>query len=100
MEQVQGRRVHTDDEFWEEPGVYWRWEVEEGDGVYVRWMVRPPCGHHFMLAGGAHDPPHHHVEEHEDGTISVVWQPDNSNSILCPQCGWHGYLKRGVWETV
>lgn len=103
MEQ-QGRRAHSDDEFWGEPGVFWRWETEEGDGHYVRWMVRPPCGHHFMLAGGSQDPPHHCIEEHDDEMITVranpPGDPTNSNSILCPTCGWHGYLDHGKWVSV
>lgn len=35
----------------------------------------------------------HHVEEHDDGTITV--EP----SILVDRDGerWHGYLKRGAW---
>jgi hypothetical protein len=37
----------------------------------------------------------HEVTEHEDGTISV------SPSILINdgRSEWHGYLRRGVWET-
>ena len=58
------------------------------------WYVRPPGCHMGSLAG-------HKVEEHEDGTISV------SPSILINYRdatgqpgfeGWHGYLKRGVFE--
>lgn len=54
----------------------------------------------------------HHVEEHEDGTISVLPQPGNSNSIFVegwphdaglrargePLKFWHGYIRHGVWE--
>lgn len=54
----------------------------------------------------------HHVEEHEDGLITVLPQPGNSNSILVqgwpvdagprapgePLKSWHGYIRHGVWE--
>jgi len=63
--------------------------LAEGDYLKVpdgTWYVRPPGSH----AGGI---PDHDVIEHEDGTITV------SPSILLEgEEGWHGYLKRGVWE--
>jgi hypothetical protein len=31
-------------------------------------------------------------------TITVEPKPGNSNSILCPTCGWHGYIDHGVWR--
>lgn len=103
MADVQGHRANGADEFWASAAVWWRWEVEEDGDDYVRWMVRPPCGHHFMLAGGSQPMPHHCVEEHEDGAITVEPNPpacpDNSNSILCPSCGWHGFLRHGVWTA-
>jgi len=76
------------------------WKMEQGDGVF-HWMVRPPCGHHFILA---HQPEsHHHVEEHHDGAITVrpnpPAEPDNSNSVLC-YCGWHGFVDHGRWYSV
>ena len=42
----------------------------------------------------------HDVDEHDDGTITIEAKPTNSNSILCPFCGWHGYIDRGVWREV
>jgi hypothetical protein len=98
MADTQGHRANDYDEFWESASCWWQWETLESGEKFVRWMVRPPCGHHFLLAGGAQEPPHHDVEEHEDGAISVVPQPGNSNSILCPHCGWHGYIYAGVWR--
>ena len=60
------------------------------------WWVRPP-------RGGVSPIPGEQVLEHEDGTITV------SPSILIRWVGvedgaevtreWHGYLRRGVWET-
>lgn len=97
-------RVDNADDFWASASVYWRWDTEEGDDLYVRWMIRPPCGHHFMLSGGTDDKPHHCVEENEDGTITVrpnpPDDPKNSNSILCPQCNWHGYIEGGNWREI
>lgn len=96
MTVVKGRRAATYEEFWADPpGVWWKWDrVRDGDDVGPRWLVRPPCGHHFMLAHGT---PRHEVDEHADGTISVERKPGNSNSILCVECGWHGWIRRGEW---
>lgn len=69
-------------------------EREIGDEVPAtasdRWWVRLPCGHVAQLS------PEHHVEDHGEA-ISVLPQPDNTNSILC-SCGWHGYIREGVFE--
>ena len=67
------------------------WEGE------TAWAVKPPCGHRFEIGDPAWSP-HHDVEKHDDGAISVVPRPGNSNSILCPTCGWHGYIEHGVWR--
>lgn len=87
-----------------EPGEYVKWittnvdETEEWDV----WYVRAPAGGPFFLAN-VHTPDSngraHHVEEHEGGTISVLPQPGNSNSIMAPGEVWHGYLRRGEWVT-
>jgi len=53
------------------------------------WYVRPPGSHLGVLDG-------HHVEEHEDGTITVspsIWWVAEENGGR----GWHGWLERGVW---
>lgn len=62
---------------------YWK---EKSRGV---WMIYFP---HF----GAGDLTLHTVEEHEDGTISVL------PSILCTNHRGtrHGFLKKGIWEEV
>lgn len=91
---MQGARV-ADDHLPERPGEYA--SVFGGE-----WVVCAPDGAIFHLASEASpdgNGKHHEVEEHEDGTISVLPRPNNSNSILSPQ-GWHGYLRRGVWEQV
>ncbi len=64
-------------------------ETEE----WEMWYVRAPAGMVFYLDNGRW----HHVEEHEDGTISVLPQEGNGNSILAPQDAWHGWLRRGEW---
>lgn len=89
-----GHRVDDYDAFWSSAGVWWKWETNVG----VRWLVRPPCGHHFMLAHPEEGRAHHEIEEHEDGMITVEPRPGNSNSIQCAFCSWHGYIRRGVWE--
>jgi hypothetical protein len=76
-----------------QPGDYWK---DEADGS---WHCVTPNG---LL--GWHKK--HHVEEHEDGTISVVQGPWGSNSILCrggniidgKVVEWHGCIERGVWK--
>jgi hypothetical protein len=87
-EKTQGRRADSDEEFWADPpGVWWRWDavnLSDGGPPVVRWMIRPS----------------HEIEEHEDGAITVEAKPSNSNSILCPFCGWHGYIEHGVWRSV
>ena len=44
----------------------------------------------------------HYVEEHADGTISVLPTPNSSNSILVSAGrtgpSWHGWIRRGNWE--
>lgn len=98
-ETVQGRRVESYEEFFasgiDDP-VYWRVTHE---GV-VCWHARPPGCDHNCLLGPEPPASGHEVDEHEDGTITVEPKPGNSNSILCPICGWHGYIYRGVFQSV
>lgn len=63
-------------------------EGEYGRDCCGIWRARPPGNHMGDLSG-------HEVTEHEDGTITV------SPSILINdgRSEWHGYLRRGVWET-
>ena len=64
-------------------GDYWR-----SNGI---WTVYIPGGPVGTL-------PNHHVEEHEDGTITV--EPGGggiSNSI--PGHRFHGWIRRGVWDA-
>lgn len=98
-----GHRVYDHDAFWAHVGVFWAWQGSADGETIHRWFVRPPCGHHFMLASEP-GKPMHYVEEHEDGMISVLHKPpqdpSNSNSILCPECGWHGFIDHGIWQAV
>lgn len=51
--------------------------------------------------GGAAMIPHHEIEEHDDGTITIEPRPGNSNSILISDSRgerWHGYIYRGEWK--
>jgi hypothetical protein len=65
-----------------EPGDYSKWD----DGT---WHCVTPNGLYGWLRN-------HHVEEHEDGTISVVSGPWGSNSILVHSgnggVSWHGAI--------
>jgi hypothetical protein len=71
----------------QEPGDYWK--VDDGT-----WHCCTPNDLYGNLRG-------HHVEEHEDGTISVVAGPWGSNSILVSGgndgLSWHGCIDKGVW---
>ena len=88
----QGRRIDEPPHIWEngcpyQPGDYWK----AADGT---WYCCTPNG----LTGWLKN---HHVEEHEDGTISVVAGPWGSNSILVngdrPNA-WHGAIVKGIWK--
>lgn len=96
-----GRRL-ADGDFPEQPGDYSKFEQARGEAW---WMVIAPNGGPACLIGkpNADGSPYHWVEEHEDGTITVQPMPPdapeerrNSNSILWN--GWHGYIRRGIWE--
>lgn len=97
-----GHRVNNHEDFWDHVGVFWPWTGWDHGVEIKRWFVRPPCGHHFFLAGP--EKPAHFVEEHEDGMITVrshpPADPENSNSIMCPECGWHGYIDHGIWKAI
>lgn len=56
------------------------------------WEVTTPDGH-----VGSLNPQVHNVVEHEDGTITVT--PSIDMSKRTPRA-WHGYLTRGVFESV
>lgn len=68
------------------PGDYWKYDDE--------WHFCTPNN----LYGGLKN---HHVEEHDNGTISVMSGSWGSNSILVSggdPSRWHGCLDRGVWK--
>src|SRR5437868_13733783 len=74
-----------------EPGEYGKFPVGIGKDSFEAWWYCTPNGllgrlsmPEDVAAGRA--PGAHHVEEHEDGEISVLPQPGNSNSILVE--GW------------
>lgn len=75
-----------------QPGDYWK------DTVDDTWHGVTPDGGLAWFKS-------HHVEEHEDGTISIVAGPWGSNSILCrggningTVTEWHGCIDHGVWK--
>lgn len=83
-----GRRVYFDQGGWFrlDPGDY----IRTADGT---WMCRVPDPR-FRQSGSLET---HQVEEHNDGTITVI------PSILHtePDVGqWHGYLEHGIWREV
>jgi hypothetical protein len=89
---MRGRRVRTTDPCYgakAAPGDYW----QEPDG----WHAMTPNGLLAWLKN-------HHVEEHDDGTVSVVAGAWGGNSILCSNGTghkvWHGWIRRGVWEEI
>jgi hypothetical protein len=99
------------------PGQYVKRRLSTDYGEFDAWWYCTPNGllgrlsaPEDLAAGKSNGA--HHVEEHDDGTISVLPQPGNSNSILCmgwplgaparaegqPLWTWHGYIRHGVWE--
>lgn len=80
---TEGKRVYpnTEGHLYLKDGEY----GQDSDGM---WFARPPGNHAGSLE-------RHEVEEHQDGTITV------SPSILINdgRSEWHGYLRRGIWET-
>ncbi len=86
-----------------EPGDYSKHHMVNSAGdEWEQWFMRAPFGEPFYLAS-EHQPDRngraHHVEEHEDGTISVLPQPENGNSIKTRGEEWHGWLRRGEWVS-
>jgi hypothetical protein len=87
-----GRRIPDPGSSWEiakgpQPGDYWL--------SPVGWKAVTPNGVWCWLRN-------HHVEEHEDGTITVAPNGGgHSNSILASNGtgnkSWHGYIDRGTW---
>lgn len=95
-----GKRCVDHDEFFASgPGAYLSVSVRSEGESFEAWFLKPPCGHQMFLAYDPRQGAVHEVDEHEDGTISVLPKTGNSNSILC-HCGWHGYIRRGVFESV
>lgn len=90
---MQGERV-ADSEYPTEPGQYSK-HILSDDSVV--WICVVPTGRPAVRLGKPNKDgsPHHHIEEHEDGTISIMPQPSNSNSILWNN--WHGYIDKGHW---
>ncbi len=91
---MQGRRIPTPPNEWTESecpvqsGDFWK--DKNGD-----WHGVTPNDLWVWLKN-------HHVEEHEDGTITVVAGPLGSNSILAGNGSgnksWHGYIEKGIWK--
>ena len=91
QEELRGRAATGyADFFGPDVGLWWPLAANFGNGATTSWHMRAPCGHRSVLDPG------HEVAEHGDGTISVT------PSLVCAHegCGWHGFLKRGVWSTV
>lgn len=110
-----GRRVHTIHALDLEAGDFALIPTQRnGDGPHLdAWWVRTPNGLLGRLSDEHDHPDHHHVEEHDDGLISVLPQPSNSNSIMVTGwplgrlrekgeglMSWHGFIRHGIWELV
>lgn len=84
-----------------EPGDYCKRHMTDEVEEWEMWYVRTPDGEAPFYLANEHQRDRngraHVVEEHEDGTISVLPHPGNGNSIQAPNDGWHGWLRRGEW---
>lgn len=97
-EKVQGQRVMPNDDGYldpaeiNKPARYGRATAERvRDSRAGWWEVTTPDGH-----VGSLNPEVHKIEEHDDGTITV--SPSLDMSKRHPG-GWHGYLRRGIFES-
>lgn len=82
---MNGRRLPDDsDARTMEPGDYMRVTWTGADN---EWWFRDPRGEAGRITS-------HTVEEHEDGSITVT----PSIAPAPGEDGWHGFLRRGVWE--
>lgn len=106
MSGVEGKVVETYEEFFAaDPPVMWFTTV---DGVQCLNARHPGVcvdgSPGSMLLGPEPPASGHVVEINEDNTITVrpnpPMDPGNSNSILCPLCGWHGYIYSNIWTAV
>lgn len=89
-------------------------DVQERDFWYVHGgphedPFRPRRGHWYVCAPGHHIGaiPHHKVEEHEDGLISVLPLQGEANSIAISTTRdgeevslWHGFIHHGEWRPL
>ena len=95
---TQGQRIQADENGWlprdiERPATYGRATAEQTVGRRTGWwQITCPDG-----SGGSLNPEIHTIVEHEDGTITV--SPSIDVSQRKPG-GWHGWLRRGVFESV
>lgn len=98
-QKTQGRRVMPNAEGWldpneiNKPASYGRATNEKVAGSRSGWWeVTAPDGSIGSLNSTVHS-----ITEHEDGTITV--SPSLDFSKRRPGA-WHGYLRRGVFESV
>ena len=96
---TQGTRVppnidgYLDAQEIDKPARYGRATAEGAKGGRAGWWnVTAPDG-----SVGSLNPKVHQVEEHDDGTITVIPSLDYSRN---KPGGWHGWLRRGVFESV
>jgi hypothetical protein len=95
---TQGQRVMPNEDGWlvpseiDKPARYGRATADKATGSSGWWQVTTPDGH-----VGSLNPEIHKVDEHDDGTITVT--PSLDMSKRHPG-GWHGWLRRGVFESV
>lgn len=96
---VQGRTSSSYEDFWADDDQPRIWKLTGRGAPRPAYHVKLSCGHVGHLS-------EHIVDEHEDGTFSVVSQPNPPgvamNSILChvEGCGWHGYLHHNRFEAI
>ncbi len=108
--ELLGHRCEDTEEVWGfGPGAYRKTSVvpagEPESAACICWYVMCPggCGNGMML-GPKPPASGHFVKEEADGSMTCELHPpedpENSNSTLCPICGWHGQCVKGLWKTV
>lgn len=102
MSRTDGRTSTSYADFWsddDQPRIRRLTDVTDPANPTASYHVKLPCGHVGHLT-------EHLVDEHDDGTFSIVSQPNPPgvamNSLLChiEGCGWHGYLHHNIFEQI
>jgi hypothetical protein len=100
MAEQQGRRRDGVDQLWEgEPGDYF--PVMRSDGAVTALWFKLPTGTMGRIAATGHgngEEPEWTIRVEPDGTVTV--EPSIQQEEVPDHApAWHGYLRKGVWQS-